>query len=226
MQMRIADGVWAVAGAGGLVLGLLDGSLEQGWRSGLGIVAHQDLDALISRLNTSGVWTDGHLHVSVAGGSSRIALPGRLATILDEAQTARLQVVASRAASGRPRTAADDASPSRVETNRGVIVVEHRLDGAAPTGAARLSAHGRGVVRLDYLTAAGERSVHVPALDVLVASAEALRDDEVLEVVLSDSEGSRVSVRTSARESQQAAAEAQWLLPALGGSHDAPSGLA
>lgn len=215
MEVRISEGVWAVTRPDGVLLGLLDGSVADGWRSSAALLAQTALPVVIRALNSSGLWTDGTIHLSVADGCARLALPQKVARVLDEEATARLQIVCALARAGIAGPGRDTPPREHVTTLRRSLLLHGRRRVAEPTGRIDLRATGSGRVTVAVPTARGPAKIELPALELLVASDEAAQDDADVEILLTDEVGVRITLRLSSADTRRAAVEAQWLLPGI-----------
>lgn len=214
MDTRLGDGLWAFGRAGEVHIGLLDGDMRRGWRPSFASLPGRVLPAVIRRLNTGGLWTNGRVEIAVQAGRSHLLLPDGLRADLDTDATARLQVFCSHVRAGRDRAAPGEGTPLAVATSRGGLLVRQDRWPGMPTGQAHVTAAAGAVVRADVPTVAGPTTLSLPALPVLVAAAEAGQDDTTLAVEVLVGE-ERVAVAVDAHDAEQAAAEAQWLLPSL-----------
>lgn len=216
MRARVDSGVWAVAHGGDLHLGMLKGDIEHGWAGSFGTIPGSSLTTVAHRLNTGGFWSDGDMTLAAGADGALITLPDNVLLRLDHEAAARLQIVCSLVAVDHQPATIPVVGPSAVtSTSRGLMVSEARGIGEC-LGLGAVDADRDGHVVVLVPTTAGPLSLRVPALPVLVAAAEAGRLGEHMEIQIDSGDGPGMQVVVSAEMAQQAAAEAQWLLPAFG----------
>jgi hypothetical protein len=235
--VQLARGVWALVVDRGLWIGVLGGDFESGWRSQVGLLQREELPHLRRALTSGGLSAGESVSVAADGRNAVLVVDGGQVeergrgqgVLLDEVAAARLQVLCT----ARPRPAAPagrQATAAEVEVvGRGVIEVAGtalladaplgaRLVGIAPTGPGEV-----GVLTRPLEDAGTALALRLPALPVLLAAAEAGRDDVDVELRVRGADGVLVA-GIPAHEAMRSSADAQWLLPALLRRAASPSG--
>lgn len=216
MRARVDRGVWAIAHEGDLHLGLLKGDIEQGWTGSFGTIPADSLAGVASRLNIGGFWSNGDLTLAAGVDGALITLQDQAVLRLDNEAAARLQIVCALVAARHAPAEAIQAPPSVVASTQGGLRVSESRGIGECLGPGAVDAGRDGHVIVLVPTTAGPLALTIPALPVLVAAAEAVRGSDHLLVRVDSGDGPEMRVEVDAAAAQQAAAEAQWLLPAFG----------
>ncbi len=212
--VRLSDGVWVLPDPDGPFLGILGGDIDHGWRSHVEQLDDRDRPAVVRALNLGHAFTTDQIAVRTDRRGVVLDLAGGHHAVLDDAAAARLQIICA----GAPRRAVPDRDGSRplpVGSARGGLRVydvpplglEPRVEAVVATGDA--------VVTVHVVSSSGPFVLPLPALPVLLAAAEAACDGTAMTLWLNDLGGAVSVVEVDAPAAQQAAADAQWLIPAL-----------
>ncbi len=211
--VRLTDGVWAVRDEGGVWVGVLDGDIDRGWRSHVERIHLADEAAVVRALNLGHAFDGDRIIVRVDRRGTTVSLAGGHHALLDVSASVRLQILCTPRPVPAPTT--EPAPTLPVGSARGGLRVYDTPvlgDGVRVSGVA---ARHSGTVMLDLLSDRGLFRLPLPALPLLLAGAEATCDDRPVTLRLVDRSGHVTVVRAAADVCQQAAADAQWLIPAL-----------
>lgn len=219
LPVQLCDGLWVFPTVDGVWVGLLEGSMEQGWRTSFGLLPSGDLPQIARVLNAGGRWEGGQVVITTDAEDCTISLSTNAPTPVPLRANARLQVICSAPRPSAPgRAQSTPGRPSRVQSIRAGLRV---LDAEGPNEdlyLVQMAAAAQGIVSVQTQDRGGRSRMLLPALPLLVAAAEALRDGQ--DVLLTaqgraPSGGPPAVFTVSARGASLAAADAQWLLPAF-----------
>lgn len=214
MHIRLTEGTWAMSHGADVHIGLLRGAIDRGWQASFATLPGRVLPAVVRRLNLDGIWTDGTVDVSVASGMARLVVEGRT-VLLDPRATARLQVFCTHVRHELVRRQPDPGPPVRVATERAGLRVIDLTRAGEQVGATTMRPAAHGAVEMAVPTTTGPLRLSLPALPLLVAAAEADADRDTLVLRVPRVDAEALWLPLPAHEARQAAAEAQWLLPAF-----------
>ena len=214
MHARLDEGMWAVRRGGEIHLGILEGDLDTGWHARFGTIPAGELGIVATNLNTAGSWSSGRTRIRAAKGMACIHLAEGPVRLLHQHAAARLQILCTVVDRGLPVPDPVPTRPVGVTPRRGGLALDVRVDGR-PLAEGVVSADPNGGVGLSVPTSTGPLDLHLPALPVLVAAAEAENDDMPLRLWGTTTDGTDVVMEVPTAAARTAAAEAQWLLPGV-----------